>query len=45
MKKDFASGITDATHAIQLDSKNGLAYGTRGWARYGKGDAAGALED
>jgi tetratricopeptide (TPR) repeat protein len=45
LKNDFDPAISDATRAIQLDSKYGFSYGTRGWSRYGKGDLAGALED
>ena len=44
-KKDYDGAVADATQAISLDSKHPSGYGTRAWARYSKGDIAGAAED
>jgi hypothetical protein len=45
LRNDFDRATNDATHAIQLNSTNRSSFDTRAWARYGKGDFAGALED
>lgn len=42
---EFDLAIDDATKAIELNPKNQGAYGTRGWARFQKGDTQGAPAD
>lgn len=43
--RDFDGAIADATAAIKLNPKSGLAYRSRGSFRQEKGDLAGAVED